>query len=51
MTVKQLIEQLQQFNPETPVLGTCTDPSDFNYKSPIKGIFWVTLLIVMGLIM
>lgn len=39
MTVKQLIEQLQQFNPETQVLGTCTDPTDFNYKSPIKSIF------------
>ena len=39
MTVKQLIEQLQQFDSETLVLGTCTDPSDFNYKSPIKSIF------------
>lgn len=39
MTVKQLIEQLNQFNPETPVLGMCTDPTDFNYKSPIKSIF------------
>jgi len=39
MTVKQLIEQLNQFNPETQVLGLCTDPTDFNYKSPIKSIF------------
>lgn len=39
MTVKQLIEQLNQFNPETPVLGMCTDPTDFNYKVNIKSIF------------
>jgi len=39
MTVKQLIEQLNQFNPETPVLGLCTDPTDYTYKVPIKSIF------------
>lgn len=38
MTVKQLIEQLSKFDPETEVLGMCTDPTDFTYKSPIQSI-------------
>lgn len=39
MTVKQLIEQLNQFDPETQVLGMCTDPTDFNYKVPVESVF------------
>jgi len=38
MKVKDLIEQLSKFDPETEVLGMCTDPTDFTYKVPIKSI-------------
>jgi hypothetical protein len=38
MKIKELIEELSKFNPETEVLGMCTDPTGFNYKSPIKSI-------------
>ena len=38
MTVKQLIEQLGKFDPETEVLGMCTDPTNFTYKSSIQSI-------------
>jgi hypothetical protein len=38
MTVKELIEQLSKFDPETEVLGMCTDPTDYTYKSPIESI-------------
>jgi hypothetical protein len=38
MKVKDLIEQLSKFDPETEVLGMCTDPTDFTYKSSIKSI-------------
>ena len=38
MTVKQLIEELSKFNPETEVLGMCTDPTDYTYKVPIDSI-------------
>ena len=38
MIVKELIEQLSKFDPQTQVLCQSTDPSDFTYKSPIKSI-------------
>ena len=38
MKVKDLIEQLSKFDPETEVLGMCTDPSDYTYKVSIKSI-------------
>ena len=38
MTVKQLIEELSKFDPETEVLGMCTDPTDYTYKVPIDSI-------------
>jgi hypothetical protein len=38
MTVKDLIEQLSKFNPETEVLGMYTDPTNYTYKVPIKSI-------------
>jgi hypothetical protein len=38
MKIKELIEELSKFDPETEVLGMCTDPTGFNYKSPIKSI-------------
>jgi hypothetical protein len=38
MTIKQLIEQLSQFDPNTEVLGTCTDPTDYTYKVKIESI-------------
>ena len=38
MTVQQLIEQLSQFDPNTPVLGMCTDPSNYTYKVGIESI-------------
>lgn len=38
MTVKQLIEQLSSFNPETEVLGMFTDPTDYTFKTSIKSI-------------
>ena len=38
MTVKQLIEQLSKFDPETEVLGTCVDPTNYTYKVEIKSI-------------
>ena len=36
MTVKELIEQLQQFNPETEVRVEMTDPTDWTYQNPIE---------------
>ena len=39
MTVKQLIEQLNQFDPETQVLGMCIDTSDYVCKKPIETIY------------
>lgn len=39
MKVKDLIEQLSKFDPETEVLGMCTDPTDYTYKSDIKSIY------------
>lgn len=36
MTVKELIEQLQKFNPETEVMIEVTDPTDFTYQNPIE---------------
>jgi len=38
MTVKDLIEQLSKFDPETEVLGMCTDPTEYTYKVPIESI-------------
>jgi hypothetical protein len=38
MTVKELIEQLGKFDPETEVLGMCVDPTNYTYKSPIQSI-------------
>jgi hypothetical protein len=38
MTVKQLIEKLQEFDPETVVVGTCTDPTDFTYINTIESV-------------
>ena len=38
MTIKQLIEQLSQFDPNTEVLGMCTDPTDYTYKVPIQSV-------------
>ncbi len=38
MTVKQLIDQLSQFDPNTEVLGMCTDPTDYTYKVQIESI-------------
>jgi len=40
MTVKDLIEELSKFDPETEVLGMCTDPTDYTYKVPIQSIEW-----------
>lgn len=31
MTVQELINQLQQFNPQTEVLIECFDPTDYRY--------------------
>ena len=38
MTVKQLIEELSKFEPETQVIGMCTDPTDYTYTVPIESI-------------
>lgn len=38
MKVKDLIQELIKFDPETEVLGMCTDPTDYTYKVPIKKI-------------
>ena len=38
MTVKELITELSKFDPETPVIGMCTDPTDYTYKLPIQSI-------------
>ena len=35
MKVKELIEQLSKFNPETEVLGSVIDHTDYTYKVPI----------------
>ena len=40
MKIKELIEELSKFNPETEVLGMCTDPTNYTYKVPIKSIEW-----------
>ena len=39
MTVKELIEKLSTFVPEREVLGKCTDPTDYTYKSMIESIY------------
>jgi hypothetical protein len=38
MKVKELIEELSKLDPNMEVLGKCTDPTDYTYKSPIKSI-------------
>jgi hypothetical protein len=38
MKVKDLIEQLSKFDPETEVIGSCVDPTDFVYKVSIDSI-------------
>jgi hypothetical protein len=38
MKVKELIEKLKTFNPETEVICSVTDPTDFTYKVPIEDI-------------
>jgi hypothetical protein len=38
MKVKELIEELSKFDPETVVLGMCTDPTDYTYKTPFESI-------------
>ena len=38
MTVKDMIEQLSKFDPETEVIGSCTDPTDYTYKVDIESI-------------
>jgi len=38
MKIKDLIQELIKFDPETEVLGMCTDPTDYTYKVPIKSI-------------
>ena len=38
MKVKDLIQELIKFDPETEVLGMCTDPTDYTYKVPIKSV-------------
>jgi len=38
MKVKDLIQELIKFDPETEVLGMCTDPTNYTYKVPIKSI-------------
>ena len=39
MKVKELIEQLSKFDPETEVLGTFVDPTDYTYKVDIQSIY------------
>ena len=36
MKVKELIEQLSKFDPETEVLGQVTDHTDYTYTLPIQ---------------
>ena len=36
MTVKELIEQLQKFNPDQEVRVEMTDPTDWTYQNPIE---------------
>jgi hypothetical protein len=38
MTVQELIQELSKFDPETPVIGMCTDPTDYTYKVPIESV-------------
>lgn len=38
MKVKDLIEQLNKFNPEIEVIGSCTDPTDYTYTVPIESV-------------
>ncbi len=39
MKIKDLIEQLSKFNPETEVLGTFVDPTDYTYKVDVQSIY------------
>lgn len=38
MKVKDLIKQLSEFDPETEVIGSCTDPTDYTYMVPIESV-------------
>lgn len=38
MTVKELIEILSQYDPETEVMGMVTDPTDWTYKVDIESV-------------
>jgi len=38
MTVKELMDTLSTFDPETEVVGMCIDPTDYIYKLPIESI-------------
>lgn len=38
MNVKELIDKLQQFDPETEVVCSVMDHTDFGYKVPIQNI-------------
>lgn len=38
MTVQQLIDKLQQFNPETKIFTSITDPTDYTLTLELEGI-------------
>ena len=38
MNVKELIEILSQYDPETEVMGMVTDPTDWTYKVDIESV-------------
>jgi len=38
MTVKELIDQLSKFDPQTSVIGSTTDPTDYTFKVPIVSV-------------
>ena len=38
MTVQQLIDQLSKFDPQTPVIGSTTDPTDYTFKVSIVSV-------------
>jgi hypothetical protein len=38
MTVQELIEKLKTFNPETKVICSVTDPTDYTYKVSVDDI-------------
>lgn len=38
MIVQELIDQLSKFDPQTPVIGSTTDPTDYTYKVSIVSI-------------